>query len=206
MSSSMPSPILRDNMRDMRDFGTDPMKFPANETINLPIATLSVSATSEIGTDPIVLHSNGSVGHKETNAMKFSEIIITSEENLKDVDELDHRRSPSATSLVSKKSTDSGKSDRLTKSSVHSGEMSDSDRSKGEGTSHLMPNSKAKRSKSFLQKQGDKIKAKFTLRSKKKAGKKVLLASILDIISSKCGCFILILDQGKLSSSCFFHW
>ncbi|XP_065071593.1 PDZ domain-containing protein 7-like [Rhopilema esculentum] len=170
MSSSMPSPMLRDNMRDMRDFGTDPMKFPANETINLPIETLSVSATAEIGTDPIFLHSNGSVGNKEMNAMKFSEIIITSEENLKD--ELDHRRSPSATSLVSKKSTDSGKSDRLAKSSVHSGEMSDSDRSKGEGTSHLMPNSKAKRSKSFLQKQGDKIKAKFTLRSKKKAAKK----------------------------------
>ena len=167
----MPSPRLRDQLNDVREIGIDTGELPWNETINLPIQAMSLSATEDIGTDPIPLElTNERTGNDEPDApSKQMEIIITAEDRMTDDEEAKVRRSPSATSLVSKKSTDSGKSERGSKS-VNSGEYSDSDRSRGEDSGHLLPNAKAKRSKSFLQKQGDKLKAKFSIRSKKKAG------------------------------------
>ena len=167
----MPSPRLRDQLHDVREIGIDTGELPWNDTINLPIQAMSLSATEDVGTDPLPYDlSHVKVESDEPDASpKQMEIIITAEDRMMDDEEAKVRRSPSATSLVSKKSTDSGKSERGNKS-ANSGEYSDSDRSRGEDSGHLLPNAKAKRSKSFLQKQGDKLKAKFGIRSKKKAG------------------------------------
>lgn len=174
----MPSSLTR-TCSSRRDFGTDTAELAMSETINLPIESLSALHTTEIGTDPIILEvekENGS-----SKMMHSNELEMAPGGTQMEGDEAELRRFPSATSLISKKSSDSGKSERGTKSSANSGEYSDSDRSRGEGGGNLsLP--KAKRSKSFLQKQGDKLKAKFTLKSKKKSGKyfvcKLLKAAI----------------------------
>lgn len=170
LSSSMPSPLLRDNSKDLRDFGTETLELPMSQTINLPVDALQISTTADTGTDPI------SPEIEETQKLKDSigvgsdkPIVVTVHNEQADEEDAKLRRSPSATSLISKKSSDSGQTERGNKSSANSGEYSDSDRSRGEG-SGLLSVKKGKRSKSFLQKQGDKLKAKFTLRSKKKAG------------------------------------
>ena len=163
LSSSMPSPLLRDNSKDLRDFGTDAVELHMSETINLPVEALQISTTTEAGTDPI------SPEVEETQKSLDSVGVGTVDNEQTDEEDAKLRRSPSATSLISKKSSDSGQTERGNKSSVYSGEYSDSDRSRGEGSGHLSTK-KGKRSKSFLQKQGDKLKAKFTLRSKKKSG------------------------------------
>ena len=165
LSSSMPSPLLRDGSKQLRDFGTDAAELPMNETINLPVERLSISTTAEMGTDPITPE----IEVKGVNGIRDSEkVMVTIDVQNADEEDAKLRRSPSATSQNSKKSSDSGKSERGNKS-ANSGEFSDSDRSRGEGGGSLSV-SKAKRSKSFLQKQGDRIKAKFSMRSKKKAG------------------------------------
>ena len=170
LSSSMPSPLLRDDSKGLIDFGTDNMELPVNETINLPVEALQISSTTDAGTDPISLQVEDTQEITEANGTgNFKPIAITVDNEHSDEEDAKLRRSPSATSLISKKSSDSGKSERGNKSSVNSGEYSDSDRSRGESNGHLSTK-KGKRSKSFLQKQGDKLRAKFSLRSKKKAG------------------------------------
>jgi len=167
----MPSPLLRDDSKGVRDFAGDPMKVPMNETISLPVEALQISTTADIGTDPILPPAIEREERKEPNGfVNDTAIGLAVDGEQADDEDTKWRRSPSSTSLISKKSSDSGKSERGNKSSVYSGEYSDSDPSRSESSGRLSVK-KGKRSKSFLQKQGDKLKAKFTLRSKKKEAK-----------------------------------
>ncbi len=140
--------------RDLHDFATDTSELPWNQTINLPTSSLDVATDLTDGQQ----ESKDAPGNKDPLVKGESPKV-----NEKEQTEAELRRSPSATSLISKKSSDSGKSDRGIRLSEHSDSSKDD-------SSNLLSVSKAKRSKSFLQKQGDKLKAKFSIRMKKKSG------------------------------------
>ncbi len=161
---------------DIRDFAADTGDLPWNQTINIPPGLNSskeyVDSETQVSVDaqeaiPIVEPAVYEAPAEPAINITSSEACANHVNQAKDEVDNKMRRSPSSTSLISKKSSDSGKSDRGTRSSLNSGEHSDSDKSRD---GNFLSTSKAKRSKSFLQKQGDKLKAKFSFRAKKKTG------------------------------------
>eukprot|EP00794_Sanderia_malayensis_P005558 gene5558-6243_t len=169
LSSSMPL----NQSRDYRDFATDTTELPWNQTINLPPGSFAAGRGDSVDGKELEVKPECEEA-QETKETKTANGSVGG--SGKDDDEQDAmmRKSPSATSLVSKKSTDSGKSEKGAKAySEHS------DSSRDDVNSLLPSSNKTKRTKSFLQKQGDKLKAKFSFKMKKKSAKQSIFDSEL---------------------------